>query len=91
MIEKNSDAANNEDLPLFNTATKENDNRNPQDEERDFAKEIDEIADRLNAMKTQIADNIFASEEDKKQMNAQMSAFFKELAFTRQDIGKLYD
>ncbi|MGI6232305.1 MAG: AAA family ATPase [Prevotella sp.] len=91
MIEKNSDAANNEDLPLFNTATKENDNRNPQDEERDFAKEIDEIADRLNAMKTQIVDNIFASEEDKKQMNAQMSAFFKELAFTRQDIGKLYD
>ena len=58
---------------------------------RDFSKEIDALADALQKTERAIYDNIFVSAADKKEVKDYLAAFYKEMAFTRQDIGKIYD
>ncbi|MDY4625384.1 MAG: ATPase, partial [Prevotella sp.] len=58
---------------------------------RDFSKEIDALADDLQKTEHAVYDNIFASAADKKEVKDYVAAFYKEMAFTRQDIGKIYD
>ena len=58
---------------------------------RDFSKEIDALADDLQKTEHAVYDNIFVSAADKKEVKDYVAAFYKEMAFTRQDIGKIYD
>lgn len=58
---------------------------------RDFSKEIDTLADDLQNTEHAVYDNIFVSAADKKEVKDYVAAFYKEMAFTRQDIGKIYD
>ena len=58
---------------------------------RDFSKEIDTLADDLQKTEHAVYDNIFVSAADKKEVKDYVAAFYKEMAFTRQDIGKIYD
>lgn len=58
---------------------------------RDFSKEIDTLADDLQRTERAIYDNIFVSAADKKEVKVYVATFYKEMAFTRQDIGKIYD
>ena len=58
---------------------------------RDFSKEIDNLAEDLQRTEHAVYDNIFASAADKKEVKDFVAAFYKEMAFTRQDISKIYD
>lgn len=61
------------------------------DSGRDYGKEIDALADELQALVIRINDNLFVTKDDKIYVSGYLSDFYKQLAFTRQDIGKLYD
>lgn len=61
------------------------------DSGRDYGKEIDTLADELQAIVKRIDDNLFVAKDDKVYVSGYLSDFYKQLAFTRQDIGKLYD
>lgn len=58
---------------------------------RDFSKEIDALADDLQKTERAVYNNIFVSAADKKEVKDYVAAFYKEMAFTRQDISKIYD
>lgn len=59
--------------------------------EHDYSKEIDILADNLQSLLDRINGNIFVSAVDKTFVANYLADFYKQLAFTRQDIGKLYD
>lgn len=61
------------------------------DSGRDYGKEIDALADELEGIVKRINDNLFVAKDDKIYLSGYLSDFYKQLAFTRQDIGKLYD
>lgn len=61
------------------------------DSGRDYEKEIDTLADDLRTMKANIDGNLFVAEEDQKLVDDYLKELYKQIAFTRQDIGKLYD
>lgn len=58
---------------------------------RNYSKEIDLLADDLQSLLDRINGNIFVSAADKTFVANYLADFYKQLAFTRQDIGKLYD
>lgn len=60
-------------------------------ESRDYQTEIEEIADSILNMEHSIKDSLFVSEEDKMALRSLLEPLKKEIAFTRQDIIKLYD
>ena len=60
-------------------------------ENRDYQTEIEEIADSILNMEHSIKDSLFVSEEDKMALRSLLEPLKKEIAFTRQDIIKLYD
>ena len=58
---------------------------------RDYTSEIESIAGDITDIDNGIAGNMFVSESDRKEMKSRIAALYKEIAFTRQDIEKLYD
>lgn len=58
---------------------------------RDYTSEIESIAGNIAEIDSGIAGNMFVSEPDRKEMKSRIAALYKEIAFTRQDIEKLYD
>lgn len=55
----------------------------------DYDHEIEQLADSLRAKEAEINDSLFSSQHDKDEVRAYLSDFYKEIAFTRQDIAKL--
>ena len=64
--------------------------KNP-DDGRDYEGEIESLSDGLTSLERQLGDNLFVSADDKAEISAYLRDFYKELAFTRQDIMKLYE
>lgn len=58
-------------------------------EYRDFSKEIDTLADNLNDTQKELEDNMFINDEDRREIKLYLADFYKEIAFTRQDIAKI--
>lgn len=61
------------------------------DSGRDYSAEIENIADAITNIDKGIADNMFVGENDRKEIKAYLASLLKDIAFTRQDIEKLYD
>lgn len=62
-----------------------------QDSVRDYYKEIDDLADNIRSLESAIDSNLFVAEEDKQRVSDYLKDFYRDIAFTRQDVGKLYD
>lgn len=58
---------------------------------RDYSSEIDRLADDMKKTEDAINDNIFASASDRQAVKDYVALFYREMAFTRQDINKIYD
>ncbi|WP_154650166.1 AAA family ATPase [Segatella paludivivens] len=58
-------------------------------EYRDYSKEIDLLADNLNDMQKELENNMFINDEDRREIKLYLADFYKEIAFTRQDIEKI--
>lgn len=57
---------------------------------RDYEGEIEQLSDQISSLEKQLADNLFVSADDKSEVALYLRAFYRELAFTRQDAAKLY-
>jgi MoxR-like ATPase len=68
-----------EELPLIES----------DENEHDYASEIDTLADAISNREKEILSSLFVSKTDKQQLTAYLQDFYKEIAFTRQDIAKL--
>lgn len=62
-----------------------------QDSGRDYEQEIDSFAEDLKAMEQHIDENIFIADDDKQRVAEYVREIYRDVAFTRQDILKLYD
>ncbi|WP_434502866.1 AAA family ATPase [Prevotella sp.] len=58
-------------------------------EYRDYSKEIDSLADNLNDTQKELENNMFINNDDRREMKLYLADFYKEIAFTRQDIEKI--
>lgn len=58
---------------------------------RDYYTEIEDLGDSISALNRDINASLFISADDKAAIRDYLSPFNKEIAFTRQDIAKLYD
>lgn len=58
---------------------------------RDYSSEIDRLADDMKKTEDAVNDNIFASASDRQAVKDYVALFYREMAFTRQDINKIYD
>lgn len=58
-------------------------------EYRDYSKEIDSLADNLNDTQKELENNMFINDEDRREIKLYLADFYKEIAFTRQDIEKI--
>ena len=58
-------------------------------EYRDYSKEIDSLADNLNDTQKELENNMFINDEDRREIKMYLADFYKEIAFTRQDIEKI--
>lgn len=56
---------------------------------RDYSLEIDSLADSLNDTQKRLEDNMFINDDDRREMKLYLADFYKEIAFTRQDIEKI--
>ncbi len=56
-----------------------------------YEKEIDALADDLRALDKQIKGNLFVADEDKLRVEEYLREIYRNIAFTRQDVQKLYD
>ena len=56
---------------------------------RDYSLEIDSLADRLSETQKRLEDNMFINDEDRREIKLYLADFYKEIAFTRQDIEKI--
>mgnify|MGYP000629652979 CR=1 FL=1 len=56
---------------------------------RDYSLEIDSLADSLNDTQKRLEDNMFINDEDRREIKLYLADFYKEIAFTRQDIEKI--
>ena len=61
------------------------------DSGRDYSTEIESIADYISDIENDMAENMFISEDDHKEIKVYLASLLKDIAFTRQDIEKLYD
>lgn len=61
------------------------------DSDRDYSMEIEQIADNITSIENDIADNMFLYADDCKMVADYIASIRKSIAFTRQDIEKLYD
>lgn len=61
------------------------------DSGRDYSTEIEGIADYISDIENDMAENMFISEDDHKEIKVYLASLLKDIAFTRQDIEKLYD
>jgi len=58
-------------------------------EYRDYSKEIDSLADNLNNIQKELENNMFINDKDRREIKLYLADFYKEIAFTRQDIEKI--
>ncbi len=56
-----------------------------------YEKEFDALADELRTLDKQIKENIFVADEDKQRVDEYLRELYRNIAFARQDIQKLYD
>ena len=56
---------------------------------RDYSLEIDSLADRLSETQKRLEENMFINDEDRREIKLYLADFYKEIAFTRQDIEKI--
>lgn len=56
----------------------------------DYEAEMDVLASGIRALENQLRENMFASKEDLRELDLYLKELFQQLAFTRQEIGKLY-
>ena len=56
---------------------------------RDYSLEIDSLADSLNDTQKRLEDNMFINDDDRREIKLYLADFYKEIAFTRQDIEKI--
>lgn len=76
-----------------------NDNSEPQellfsdvsDSGRDYSADIESLADSIGGIEKELYDNMFLSDADRNEIKSYLASMRKEIAFTRQDIQKLYD
>lgn len=61
------------------------------DSGRDYSAEIEGIADYISDIEKDLAENMFICEDDHKEIKVYLASLLKDIAFTRQDIEKLYD
>ena len=61
------------------------------DSGRDYSAEIESIANNISDIEKDLAENMFISEDDHKEIKLYLASLLKDIAFTRQDIEKLYD
>lgn len=61
------------------------------DSGRDYSAEIEKLADDITDIENGINENMFICEDDRKEIKLYLAALRKDIAFTRQDIEKLYD
>ena len=57
----------------------------------DYETEFDLLADELRAVDKRIKENVFVADEDKRHVDEYLRELYRNIAFTRQDIQKLYD
>ncbi len=62
-----------------------------QDSGRNYEQEIDSFADDLKAIEEHINENIFIADDDKQRVSEYVREIYRDVAFTRQDLQKLYD
>ena len=56
-----------------------------------YEQEFDVLADDLRALDKQIKENLFVAEEDKQRIDEYLREVYRNIAFARQDVQKLYD
>ncbi len=56
-----------------------------------YEKEFDVLADDLRALDRQIKGNLFVADEDKQRIDEYLREIYRNIAFARQDVQKLYD
>lgn len=61
-----------------------------QEHVRSFEDVIEQIGDDVRHLDESISDNLFVSEDDSSEIRSYLKDFYKEIAFTRQDLAKLY-
>lgn len=61
-----------------------------QEHVRSFEDSIEQIGDDVRHLDESFSDNLFVSEEDCLEIRSYLKDFYKEIAFTRQDLAKLY-
>ena len=61
-----------------------------QEHVRSFGDVIEQIGDDVRHLDESISDNLFVSEDDCSEIRSYLKDFYKEIAFTRQDLAKLY-
>ena len=61
-----------------------------QEHVRSFEDVIEQIGDDVRHLDESISDNLFVSEDDCSEIRSYLKDFYKEIAFTRQDLAKLY-
>lgn len=60
-------------------------------EGRDYEGEIEVLSDELGLLERQLGENLFVSADDKAVVTAYLRNFYRQIAFARQDMGKLYE
>lgn len=58
---------------------------------RDYTAEIEVLADQIAKLENDILDNMFLAQDDRTELASHIATLRKSIAFTRQDIEKLYD
>ena len=61
------------------------------DSGRDYSAEIESLADSISNIEKGLAENMFLSDADRNGIKSYLASIRKDIAFTRQDIQKLYD
>lgn len=55
----------------------------------EYSSQIEVLADKLKDLQKNIESNLFVNDDDRKEIKTYLSDFYKEIAFTRQDLEKL--
>lgn len=58
--------------------------------QRDYEAEIERLSDLLRQQESHIKENLYVSTDDLKELDDYLKDFYREVAFTRQDVSKLY-
>ncbi|WP_414703555.1 AAA family ATPase [Prevotella sp.] len=59
--------------------------------QRDYEAEIEQLSEQLSGQEAQIKAHLYVSKEDLKELQTYLTDFYRAIAFTRQDVSKLYE